>query len=179
MSATGAFEWKRRMGVHEAYHQSFRNRLVHWVCIPSELLAVAALLAAIPLGPVRDVALVAVILLVPIYVATEPLLGALMIGFLAGCRWVSLQALAVSVPATVAGAIVLFAVTFAIQIRVGHGIYEAGRDDTEQNLAELRRTKNPIPILLVFYYHLVELAFAAGYRPALRAEVDRFTREHR
>lgn len=178
MSATGAFGWKRRMGVHEAYHQDFHNRLVHWFCIPSELLAVAALLAAIPLGPARDAALVAVILLAPIYVATEPLLGAFMIAFLAGCRWLSLQALDVSVAGTIVGAIVLFAVTFAIQIRVGHGLYEEGRDDTEQNLAELRRTKNPIPILLVFYYHLVELAFAVGYRPALRAEVERHSREH-
>lgn len=178
MSAAGAFDWKRRMGVHEAYHRDFNNRVVHWVCIPSELIAVAALLAAIPLGPARDAALVAVILLAPIYVATEPLLGALMIGFLAGCRWLSLQALAVSVPATVIGAIVLFAVTFAVQIRIGHGVFEAGRDDTEQNIEELRRTRNPIPILLVFYYHLVELAFAVGYRPALRADVERFTREH-
>lgn len=105
MSATGAFGWKRQMGVHEAYHQALHNRLVHWVCIPSELLAVAALLAAIRLGPLHDAALVAVILLVPIYLATEPLLGALMIAFLAGCRWLGLQALAVSVPATAVGAI--------------------------------------------------------------------------
>lgn len=173
--STGAFDWKRRMGVHEAYHQNAKNRFVHWVCIPLELLAVAALLAAIPLGPLRDGALVALVGLAPIYIATEPVLGALMIAFLAGCRWLGSLALDWSMGGTLVGAVVLFAVTFAIQVRVGHGIFEDGRDDTEQNLAELRRTKNPIPILLVFYYHLVELAFAVGYRPALRAEVERYT----
>lgn len=37
---------------------------------------------------------------------------------------------------------------------------------------ELARTKNPVPVLLVFYYHLVEVLFAAGYRPALRREME-------
>jgi hypothetical protein len=59
---------------------------------------------------------------------------------------------------------------------VGHVVFEGGGDDTEKNLAELRRTKNPIPILLVFYYHLVEILLAAGYRPRLKEEIDSFTR---
>jgi uncharacterized membrane protein YGL010W len=166
------------MGVHEAYHQDRRNRLVHWVCIPLELLAVAALLAAIPAGPFRDGALIATAALVPIYVATEPLLGALMIGFLLACRAVALVAIETSLVGTLVGGVLLFAVTFALQLRIGHGVFEAGRDDTEMNLGELRRTKNPIPILLVFYYHLVELALAAGYRPSLRETIAGFTREH-
>ena len=59
---------------------------------------------------------------------------------------------------------------------IDEGVFEDGLDDTNQNVAELRRTKNPIPIVLVFYYHLVELLFAAGYRPALRDAVAVHTR---
>jgi uncharacterized membrane protein YGL010W len=174
--AAGVFEWKRRMGVHEAYHQDARNRLVHWLCIPVELLSVVALLALIPLGPARDAALVALVCVAPIYLATEPLLGTLMIAFLAGCRFLAVEAGAWSALATLALAVVLFTVTFTVQLRLGHAVFEGGRDDTDKNLAELRRTKNPIPILLVFYYHLVELAFAVGYRPRLRDNVAAFTR---
>jgi uncharacterized membrane protein YGL010W len=69
----------------------------------------------------------------------------------------------------------VFAVAFTVQTRIGHGVFERGIDDTEMNLAELARTKNPIPILLVFAYHGLELLFAAGYRPAISARVE----EHR
>jgi uncharacterized membrane protein YGL010W len=73
--------------------------------------------------------------------------------------------------------VALFAAAFVVQTRVGHGVFEEGVDDTEKNLAELRRTKNPIPIVLVFFYHLVEVLLAAGYRPALRAAVERYRAE--
>ena len=58
------------------------------------------------------------------------------------------------------------------QTQVGHGVFERGIDDTDKNLAELRRTGNPVPIVLVFYYHLIEILFAIGYRPALRRAVE-------
>jgi uncharacterized membrane protein YGL010W len=68
----------------------------------------------------------------------------------------------------------VFAVAFVVQTRLGHGVFERGIDDTAMNLAELARTKDPIPILLVFAYHTLELLFAAGYRPALHTEVERY-----
>lgn len=171
----GRFRWKQRMGAHEAYHRTAGNRLVHWVCIPFELWAVTKLLSLIPAGPLGDGALVVVVLVAPVYLLSEPLLGALMVLFLFGCRALALHLLP---GAPLLGAVVaalVFAVTFAAQLRVGHGRFEAGLDDTDKNLAELRKTKNPIPILLVFYYHLVELALAAGYRPGLRRDIEAFT----
>jgi uncharacterized membrane protein YGL010W len=159
------------MGVHEAYHLSPANRALHWLCIPLELWAVVTLLAAAPLGPLHDAALVAVVVVAPIYLATEPLLGSLMVLFLASCRALGLRFLALAPSWAAATAALTFALAFAAQIRVGHGIFEGGRDDTKDNLAELGRTKNPIPILLVFYYHLVEIALAAGYRPALDRDI--------
>jgi uncharacterized membrane protein YGL010W len=172
--AAGRFRWKQRMGVHEAYHRTRGNRLVHWACIPLELWAVTKLLSLVPAGPLGDGALVVIALVAPVYLLTEPLLGALMVLFLLGCRALALVTLA---GAPLLGGVVaalVFAVTFATQLRVGHGHFEAGLDDTDKNLAELRATKNPIPILLVFYYHLVELALAAGYRPALKRDIDAF-----
>lgn len=163
------------MGVHNAYHRALANRLIHWAAIPLELWAVVALLSYLRLGPLGDGALVALVLISPIYLATEPVLGALMIASLAGGRAIALHAFGDRPVWGAIGAAVVFAVTFFVQVRVGHGVFEDGRDDTNMNLAELRATKNPIPILLVFYYHLVDLALVAGYRPSLRREIDAVT----
>ncbi len=170
----GAFAWKRRMGVHEAYHQARENRIIHWVAIPLEVWAVTKLLACIELGSV-DLALVALLLVAPIFAIAEPVLGIGMIAILAIFREIALHVLYDSPWAGALMAVMVFGGAFAAQIFVGHRVFEQGRDDTKRNLAELRQTKNPIPTLLVFFYHLVELALALGYKPALREEIARFT----
>jgi uncharacterized membrane protein YGL010W len=162
------------MGVHEAYHRNAVNRALHWMLIPFELWAVLALLSRIPLGLLGDAALVAIVLVAPVYLVTEPLLGSCMVLFLLGARALALRLMPSSPAWGALVAAAVFAVTFAAQVRIGHGVYEEGRDDTDKNLAELRRTKNPVPILLVFYYHLVEIALAAGYRPALARDIRTF-----
>jgi hypothetical protein len=71
------------MGVHEAYHLARPNRVVHWIAIPIELAAAAKLLSLAKIGPI-DLALVAIVVLGAIYLATDLLGGALMIGLLVG-----------------------------------------------------------------------------------------------
>ena len=56
------FDWVRRMGVHEAYHLDRTNRVIHWICIPLQLLAVVELLSLVRIGPI-DLALVTLCLL--------------------------------------------------------------------------------------------------------------------
>lgn len=168
------------MGVHEAYHLDGRNRLVHWLAILVELVMVVKLLSlarveGVGLGPLGtlDLSLVVLAAVGLVYVAADVVAGLLMVALLLGLRGVALRFTTGSGVADAAIAVVVFVVAFTIQTRVGHGVFEKGVDDTEKNIAELRRTKNPIPILLVFYYHLVELLFAAGYRPKLRAAMER------
>jgi uncharacterized membrane protein YGL010W len=177
VNAGAAFDWKRRMGRHEAYHQSAGNRAVHWICIPIELAALVWLFSAVPL-PIDglDLAVVLIALLAPVYVLTEPLAGTLMVAYLAGCRL-----LAEAIPLHGAGraglGALLFVASFAVQVGIGHRVFERGRDDTALNLAEFGATRNPAPLLLVPYYHLVEVLLAAGYRPRLRQEIAEATRE--
>jgi uncharacterized membrane protein YGL010W len=159
------------MGVHEAYHRDPINRVIHWVCIPIELAAVVKLLGSIP-APV-DLGLVAITLVGVLYVLADVGAGAGMTLLLLGLRALVTPLTTGSTPLDALLAIVVFGAAFVVQTRVGHGVFERGIDDTEMNLAELARTKNPIPILLVFAYHSLELLFAVGYRPALRARVDR------
>ena len=55
---------------------------------------------------------------------------------------------------------------------VTHGYFEPkGRDDADNHFAELFKTKNPIPILLVFYYKMVEILLALNYRPDIQRTV--------
>lgn len=161
------------MGVHEAYHLDPTNRLIHWVCIPIELAAVIVLLGLLPFP--LDLSLIAIVLVGVVYLAADLGGAAFMVLLLLALRAVvrPLTTGSALLDATIASA--AFAAAFVFQTRVGHGVFERGIDDTEQNLAEFGRTRNPIPLLLVFYYHALELLFAASYRPALRRAME----EHR
>ncbi len=162
-----AFDWVRRMGVHEAYHLDATNRLIHWVCIPIELAALVKLLAVVP-TPI-DLARAAIAAVGLVYLAADLVAGALMIVLLLALRALVAPFTTGARVADVALAAAVFGAAFVFQTRIGHGVFEHGVDDTAMNLAEFRRTRNPIPLVLVFYYHALELLFAAGYRPALAA----------
>jgi uncharacterized membrane protein YGL010W len=153
------------MGVHEAYHLDRTNRVIHWLCIPIELAAAVKLLGLIP-SPI-DIGLLAIVTVGVLYVAADRVGGAVMVALLVALRALVAPLTTGAVALDVAAAALLFAAAFVFQTRVGHGIFERGVDDTTMNLAEFRRTHNPIPLLLVFYYHALELLFALGYRPAL------------
>src|SRR5690349_5277212 len=73
-----AFDWLRRMGVHEAYHLDPTNRLIHWICIPLELAAFLKLVGLVPAQV--DLGLVAVILVGVVYVAADVGAGVAMTG---------------------------------------------------------------------------------------------------
>lgn len=167
MTEPTTFDWVRRMGVHEAYHLSPVNRVIHWTCIPLELAALLKLLALMP----GSLDLVAIAGVGVVYLATDLGAGALMVGLLVVLR--ALVAPLTSGTPFVDGvvAVALFVAAFVFQTRVGHGVFEHGIDDTAMNLAEFRRTRNPIPLVLVFYYHLWELLLALGYRPALQQAI--------
>lgn len=155
------------MGVHEAYHLDPTNRLIHWVCIPIELAALLVLLAAVP-API-DLGLAAIALVGLLYCAADLGGGGAMVVLLLVLRTCTRPLTTGWVALDVALAIAAFVAAFTFQTRVGHGVFEHGVDDTAMNLAELRRTRNPIPLVLIFYYHALELLFAAGYRPRLAA----------
>ncbi|WP_206509261.1 hypothetical protein C5142_19820 [Rhodococcus sp. BGS-1C] len=169
------FDWIERMGVHYAYHQSLLNRVVHWICIPIELGAVLGLLSVVDVGPV-DAGLVAVALIGALYCTAELFLGLLWSVQLVAIWFVASTLLADLGLWAIVASSAAFAVTFTIQLVLGHRIGENGRDDTARNLSCASMSKNPVPILLIFFYHFVEVALIAGYRPTVRARVDDATR---
>jgi uncharacterized membrane protein YGL010W len=171
----GVFDWIRRMGVHEAHHLSGANRAIHWMCIPIELCALVKIASLAAVGPV-DLALVLIVAVAPVYIATDRLAGALMTLSLVGLRLLAVRVGSGSVWLDGVTAAALFTLAFVFQTRIGHGLFERGVDDTEENLTELRRTRSVIPVVLIFYYHLVEVLFAVGYRPALRTAMERYRR---
>src|SRR5690349_9881 len=148
---TSRFDWVRRMGMHEAYHQSAANWLMHWVCIPLELFAFLKLVSLVQIGPI-DLALIVVVVVGAIYVAAEPLGGLLMSALLGGLWFSASRATSGSTWIDALAAVGLFVAAFTAQTQIGHRVFEHGVDDTQKNVAELARTKNPVPILLVFFY---------------------------
>ena len=84
------FQWVRRMGIHEAYHKSTVNRIIHWICIPFELFAVVKILSLARIESVGmagyplDLAWILIAIVAVIYLLTEILAGLLMTGALVG-----------------------------------------------------------------------------------------------
>lgn len=156
------FEWTERMGRHLAYHESVVNKVVHLLCIPLQLWGVVHLLANVPyLGAAGLVALLS-----PLFVLCDVLTGASFAVFLVLLSVVASDAHVLWGPT-------LFVCANVFQTRVGHAFEEGGRDDTALNMAEFKRSRNPIPLLLIFYYHWVEVFLWFGYAPDVRAEVQR------
>lgn len=42
-------------------------------------------------------------------------------------------------------------------------------------MQEFHTTRNPIPLILIFYYHVVELVLLVGYKPELKKEIEKYT----
>lgn len=68
-------------------------------------------------------------------------------------------------------------ITFVLKLTRG---FEANaRDDTNKNIKEFYATRNVIPLLLIFYYHVVELVLMSGYKPELAKEIQHFTQKEK
>ncbi|TDM00369.1 MAG: hypothetical protein C4K58_03895 [Flavobacteriaceae bacterium] len=175
----GAFEWQKRMGIHEAYHTNSVNRIIHWLCIPFELFALVSLFSMIPLPFGLNLAFVMLVPLSIIYLATDLFLGAIM-SFILAVLWILAYHFFPEFSIwNLLAVILIFFLTFKFQTGYGHGTHEEGRDDTEMNFAEFGKTKDPIPLILIFYYHLVEIAFNLGYKPEIRKKVEQVTLEEK
>jgi uncharacterized membrane protein YGL010W len=75
--------------------------------------------------------------------------------------------------------VAVFVVSNLIQTKIGHRFFEPlGRDDTNKNLSEFASSKNVVPLLLIFYYHWVELLFLIGYKPELKQEIMEYRDEY-
>ncbi len=159
------FDWTGRMGVHQTYHRNVLNKVVHGICIPLQLWGAVHLLSAL-LNP-----FFVVLLLSPLYMLCDVAAGVSFAALLVVLGFVARDAHFLWGP-------VLFVVANLVQTKLGHALEEECRDDTQKNIAEFKQTKNPVPLLLIFFYHWVELFFLFGYKPELKQEVDRAQRDH-
>ena len=175
----GRFEWIERMGRHEAYHQSFINRLFHWICIPIELFGVLKMTSLLTLFGTISFAHILILVSGLVFMSAEWIIGAAMTVLLIALLHIA-QTFTLGISFDAIFGLLCFIVPFIAQTQLGHRFFEPdSRDDTAKNLAELKRSKNPIPILLIFFYHMAELFFAASYRPTLYKTVNHWTEKER
>ncbi len=184
----GAFEWKKRMGIHLAFHRDPMNIFIHGIF--SLLNAWAVLLIAYPFsafgfqvaGVSIDMAMVTLALVFIIYARMEILTAVVVTAAYAStyplCSPV-MEWMGGSTLWMVLLGIVLTFVSLAIQVFIGHGIAEEGIDDAIENFKELFQSKNPLYIALLPFYTYLDLMFMLGYRPKLAAYVWAFTNELR
>ena len=184
----GVYEWKKRMGIHLAFHRDPTNIFIHGVF--SLLNAWAVLLIAFPFsffglelfGVPIDMAMVTLGLIFFVYARMEVLTAVLVTAAYAAtypfCGPV-MEWLGGSVLWMVVLGVVLTFLSLAIQVIIGHGVAEKGIDDAIENFKELFETKNPLYIALLPFYTYLDLMFMLGYRPKLAAYVWAFTNELR
>jgi len=184
----GPFEWKRRMGIHLAFHQNGTNIFLHavfsivnaWavllIMFPFQIpgLTIASIpvdLAMVTLGLVFIIyALMdfrTSVLVTAAYALTYPLCAPMM-EWLGGSAWLM-----------VALGVFLTFFALAVQVFIGHGISEKGLDDATDNFKELFETKNPLYISVLPFYTYLDLLFMLGYRPELAKFIRQMTDELR
>jgi len=163
------------MGAHLAYHQNPINKSIHFLCIPVILFGIIKLLSMIPMFGAWDASIWLIIFLSPVFLLPDVISGLCFILLMLIIRFLALE-----IPTGFVGVVIgIISVisAFLVQTQVGHKLFEAdARDDTEENITAFRLSKNPIPLLLIFHYHMIELLMMLGYRPKLRNEIDHYTK---
>jgi len=173
-SDLGPFEWKRRMGIHLAFHRDPMNIFLHAVfsivnawalllifypfqvpglsvfSIPIDM-AILILVATFIIYALMDIG--AAILVTFAYALTYPLCAPVM------------ELLQGSTLLMVALGVFLTFFALAIQVFIGHNIAEKGIDDAIDNFKELFESKNPLYIMVLPFYTYLDLLFLAGYKP--------------
>ena len=184
----GIFDWKRRMGIHLAFHRSPTNIIIHalfslinvWAIllmaypfqiINLELFNTTITLAMVILALVfilyAFMDLGAAILITALYSLTYPLCEPIM-------NWLSNSTALMLVFGSV-----LTLLALAVQVYIGHNIFEQGIDDASENFDELFSSKNPILFAALPFYTYLDLFFMMGYRPKLAQFIWDMTRELR
>ncbi|MAZ89485.1 MAG: hypothetical protein CL693_17775 [Cellvibrionaceae bacterium] len=184
----GVFQWRRRMGVHLAFHQDPINIAIH--AIFSIVNAWAILLIAYPFS-LFDIAVfnlsinMAIVTLIGMFViySCMDVGGAVVTTALFSATYPlcqpAFELLQESTSLMVISGIVLTIAALAVQVFIGHGISEKGIDDATENFAETLETKNPIYIALLPFYTYLDLMFMVGYRPQQARIVADITSELR
>ena len=190
--------WYCRMGNHEAVHDNKFNRIVHWICIPCQIFATFIVFTNIEISPIEITQLslpfpipFEIPLLIPLNLSLLLLLSLTciysMMDIVGGlftlsiwspllfiANWIHQIKYFETIQYEILIALGFFIITFSIQIGLGHNVFEEGRDDTEQNIAELIQTFNPVYISIIPFYHHMEILFNLNYNPKLYTDVMKY-----
>jgi len=172
-SDLGPFKWKRRMGIHLAFHRDPVNIFLHAVfsivnawallliffpfqvpglsALPMQIdFAVLLLFIVFIIYAVMDIG--AAVLVTGAYALTYPLCAPVM------------ELLQGSAGLMIALGVFLTLFSLAVQVFIGHNIAEKGIDDAMDNFKELFESKNPLYLIVLPFYTYLDLLFLVGYK---------------
>ena len=190
------FNWEQRMGIHFAHHQSKANVMLHSITVPFIVFGFLLLLQQFKLLEISDggfqidLGLVFCVLTIPVWYQTDPLCGSTFSILLFAIHYVASILFPPSSSASddynnIVYGLLLLLGSIIVQIQVGHGLLESNSqyDDANTNRLDLseimhRVFKNPIPVLLVLYYHWIDMFLLLGYKPELRQRIDTYAKQH-
>ncbi len=187
----GLFQWKRRMGIHLAFHRDPMNIFLHALFPAFNALGILMMCYPFfielpfnnPLLP-ENISLALLVLAGSflVYLLID-VLAALLVSIpvlvLYPLCQISFELLDQSVLWMALAGLTMFFVALWIQVGIGHKICEDGIGDEVENIAELFESKNPIPFIVLPVYTILDLLFMLGYRKKLSAFIWNITDELR
>jgi len=187
-SDLGPFQWKRRMGIHLAFHRDPLNIVLHAVFSIVNAWALLLIFYPFQLSGLNlfsvplDMAMVILVATFIIYALMD--IGAALLVTIAFALTYPLCApvmelLQGSTGLMLALGIFLTFLALAVQVFIGHNIAEKGIDDAVDNFKELFESKNPLYITLLPFYTYLDLLFMAGYKPKTAQFIWSMTNELR
>lgn len=158
------FNWEQRMGNHLAYHRNKINNAVHLICIPAIVYGLLIVMSVIDSVTSISVTVGLLLVLGIVFLLVDIIVGAVVVALLFFAAFQLSNPSEALVFSLVVGLVWMIG-PFVVQTQVGHRVFEdEGRDDTEINIKEFRETLNPIPLVLIFFYHAMEVAMLLGYK---------------
>ncbi|PGH26811.1 hypothetical protein AJ80_01577 [Polytolypa hystricis UAMH7299] len=170
-----ALNLEKQFLFYGAYHHNTVNVVIHITCVPVIMMCMFLLASTVkPLFSVPDFlaiqnlppnpATLACVLYSSLYILMEPVAGALLTPLLfAGTAWMNCLSSAYGSTA-VYWSLVVQAVSWILQF-VGHGVFEGRAPALLDNLVQA--------FFLAPFFVWLEVLFFLGYRPALKARIDK------
>ena len=178
----GMFDWKKRMGIHLAYHQSATNNLVHKIMTPIQLCGIAylvtgLLMLAIDTTATVNMAIIALLPLMAFYLVIEPLTGLIVsaILLLSAMSALTIPVAEIWIPTL---GIALLASGGVFQAGIGHGVFEKGNINLGNEFQEFKETGSPMVFIFFFFFPILQLFIDMGYRKNLNKQLLKYKDEY-
>ena len=161
--------WQQKFKIHQQFHQNKTNRCIHLVFSLMQLALLIKMISVASLSLLHvDVSLIFIISL-SLYYLTIDKTSAIVMFFYLILVLSLMSTLTFTSPLwTFSFCLILFVMAALCQVKIGHGIFEQGRDNLKIEMQEFKQTKDIRIFLLIYLFPLLHTMVYRGLHPTLK-----------